>query len=144
MVTIFVLSDTELKEDYKFSLQGIYGMKEGFIQIQPPKDIPVSETLLLKDGSVVTGENPVLMEDIIDRGKALVSDFEQSISRLKSILIRVDEGEGTLGKLISDDTLYDEAVAFVREIKTRPWRLMKRDKKLSVDEEKAEEMRTLK
>ncbi len=47
---------------------------------------------------------------------------------LETILAKIQKGEGTLGKLVYDDTLYQELEAFVREIKTHPWRLMKKDK----------------
>ena len=39
----------------------------------------------------------------------------------------MDAGEGTVGRLMSDDALYEEMREFVAEIKAHPWRLLKRD-----------------
>jgi phospholipid/cholesterol/gamma-HCH transport system substrate-binding protein len=61
-------------------------------------------------------------------------DMKQTIVNLKSstdsidrILGRIDHGEGTLGKLLVQDELYQELRAFVAELKARPWRLLKKD-----------------
>ncbi|MDD5085208.1 MAG: MlaD family protein [Candidatus Omnitrophica bacterium] len=140
-VTIFVLAETQLRENYKFRLQGLYGMQEGFIQISPTGD---EKSPLLKDGSVVTGEDPVFMEDVVARAKGVAANLEQSVTCVKNILERLDKGEGTMGKLLRDDTLYNEATDFVKELRARPWRLMKRDEKLPVSEEKEAEMKSLK
>lgn len=50
-----------------------------------------------------------------------------STQSLESILKKMETGEGTMGKLMTEDELYEEMRDFVREIKTHPWRLLKRD-----------------
>lgn len=62
-----------------------------------------------------------------------IDDIESTLARLSSILEQIDSGEGTLGKLLYDDELYEEMRALVREIKMHPWRLLKRDKKADED-----------
>ena len=54
--------------------------------------------------------------------------LSQSTESLESILNKIDKGEGTVGKLVSEKELYEEMRDFVREIKTHPWRLLKKDK----------------
>ncbi len=49
-----------------------------------------------------------------------------SAQSLESVLARVDKGEGTVGKLVSEEELYQEMRSFVQEIKTHPWKLLKR------------------
>ena len=51
-----------------------------------------------------------------------------SAESLESILRKIDRGDGTVGKLVSEKELYEEMRDFVREIKTHPWRLLKKDK----------------
>lgn len=45
-----------------------------------------------------------------------------------SLLDRVERGEGNIGKFLYDDTLYNETLEFVRDLKARPWRLLQRPK----------------
>lgn len=51
---------------------------------------------------------------------------------LESILTRIDRGEGTLGKLVKEEELYQEMKDFVREIKTHPWKLFRGGEKRGV------------
>lgn len=51
-----------------------------------------------------------------------------STGSLEQILGRMERGEGTVGKLLTEEELYQEMRALVQEIKTRPWRLLKKDK----------------
>ena len=55
--------------------------------------------------------------------------LNNSTQSLEAILTKVEKGEGTVGKLVSQDELYQEIRDFVKEIKTHPWRLLKRDDK---------------
>ena len=56
-----------------------------------------------------------------------LKSLNASTQSLESILNKVDKGEGTAGKLVGEKELYEEMRDFVREIKTHPWRLLKRD-----------------
>jgi phospholipid/cholesterol/gamma-HCH transport system substrate-binding protein len=55
--------------------------------------------------------------------------LNNSIQSLEKILGQIEKGEGTVGKLVSEEELYQELRDFVREIKTHPWRLLKKDEK---------------
>ncbi len=50
-----------------------------------------------------------------------------SAGSLETILGKIEKGEGTVGSLVVEEDLYQEMRDFVREIKTHPWRLLKRD-----------------
>lgn len=57
-----------------------------------------------------------------------IKNLDSSSESLKSILDKVNQGQGTVGKLLFTDELYQEFRSFVSEIKTHPWRLLKKDK----------------
>lgn len=70
---------------------------------------------------------------------SVVDNLDSTLERLTSILDAIDTGEGTLGRLVNDDALYTdmqdmirdidtETKALIKEIKMRPWRLLKKDK----------------
>jgi phospholipid/cholesterol/gamma-HCH transport system substrate-binding protein len=53
-----------------------------------------------------------------------IRELEAATQHLKSILEKIDQGEGTAGKLLSDETLYRELEEFVRDLKRHPWKLL--------------------
>ena len=59
--------------------------------------------------------------------KEVARHLNTSTRSMESILGKIDRGEGTVGKLVSEEELYQEMKDFVREIKSHPWRLLKRD-----------------
>jgi len=58
--------------------------------------------------------------------QAMVVNLNQVSEQMSTLLERLNQGEGTLGKLLVEDELYQEMRAFVREIKTHPWKLFKK------------------
>lgn len=61
--------------------------------------------------------------------KETLNQLHTSTASLETILAKIEKGEGTVGKLVSEEELYQELRDFVKEIKTHPWRLLKKDKK---------------
>ncbi len=59
--------------------------------------------------------------------KQTITNMKASSDSLTKILSKVDKGEGTVGKLLTQDELYKEMKEFVAEIKAHPWRLLKKD-----------------
>ncbi len=73
------------------------------------------------------------MQQVLDGSEAefkeAITNINTSSRALQSLLDRLDKGEGTVGKLLKSDELYQDMRAFVAEIKARPWRLLKSDDK---------------
>ena len=59
--------------------------------------------------------------------KVTISNMSSATGNLDAVLRQLNEGEGTFGKMLRDDELYQEMRELVAEIKARPWRLLKRD-----------------
>lgn len=45
-----------------------------------------------------------------------------------SLLDHVERGEGSIGKFLHDETLYNETLDFIRDLKMHPWRLLHKPK----------------
>ncbi len=90
----------------------------------------------LQEGSLLVGQNPVSMDSLIARGNALATELEASAKSLRAILQKVESGEGTVGKLMMDDTLYREIEGLVSDLKAHPWKLLKKEKESTPDREK--------
>ncbi len=54
-------------------------------------------------------------------------DMKDAVRSAKMVLARLRDGEGTVGRLLKDDTIAKDLEAFVKEIKEHPWKLLKRN-----------------
>ncbi len=71
----------------------------------------------------------VLNENSAEDLQKTVHNIRASSEAVNDILTKMQKGEGTAGKLLVSDELYQEIKGFVAEIKAHPWRLLKSDKK---------------
>ena len=122
-VKLFIEKRVEIRENYLFKIQGTHVLSEPHIEITPE----VGDKPLLKDGETLEGMTPISMEDLIDQGHDIAGNLNQVTHSMGAVLTRIDKGEGTVGKLMSKDELYQDMRDFMAEIKAHPWRLLKRD-----------------
>ena len=82
---------------------------------------------MLKHLASITKSLDIVLSGSEQDMKSTIQNIQSSTDSLNKILEKMDKGEGTAGKLLSSDELYQELRAFVAEIKAHPWRLMKKD-----------------
>lgn len=58
--------------------------------------------------------------------KETLKHLNSSTESLDRILSRLDQGEGTVGALLSKDELYQDMKDLMKDIKTHPWKLLKK------------------
>jgi phospholipid/cholesterol/gamma-HCH transport system substrate-binding protein len=54
-------------------------------------------------------------------------DLKDAAKSARVVLGRLRDGEGTIGRLLKDDTIAKDTEAFVKDIKAHPWKLLKKD-----------------
>lgn len=81
--------------------EGIVG-EQIVVLVTPETDVgdPIS------DGDVIAGIDPFDLFEITDRALESVQNFEKAATTFEEIMQDVRNGEGTLGKIIYDSTLY--------------------------------------
>lgn len=89
---------------------GLLGEK--YVEIMPGKDFQK----YLDSNDALPGNDPIAMHELIALAKSITDDFEVIVSRMK-------DGSGTIGKLIGDDTIYNEVEALILDLKKHPWKL---------------------
>jgi len=89
---------------------GLLGEK--YIEIMPGKDY--SNILLAKQ--TLVGVDPIPMQEV----SVLVRDIAK---HLDESLVRIVNKEGTVGKLLYDDKIYNELDALVTDVRKHPWKL---------------------
>ena len=89
---------------------GLLGEK--YIEIMPGKDYANS----LSIGGSLVGNDPIPMHEIAQLAKDLVDNIDESIVKIKN-------QEGTVGKLLYNDAIYNELEALIIDIRKNPWKL---------------------
>ncbi len=92
-----------LRSDYRIEIIATSVLGGRYLQIDQGQ---TGEAL--PPGTVVRGAKP---NDLIAIASAVVAD-------LKAITEKINSGQGTLGKLVNDDTLYNDARDIVADVKT--------------------------
>ena len=54
-------------------------------------------------------------------------DLKDAVKSAKIVLARLRDGEGTIGKLLKEDKIVKDLEVFVADIKSHPWKLLKRN-----------------
>lgn len=89
---------------------GLLGEK--YIEIMPGKD---SSNILFAKQALV-GVDPIPMQEVSVLAKDIATHLDESIKKIIN-------KEGTIGKLLYDDTIYKDLEALVTDVRKHPWKL---------------------
>ncbi len=98
----------------------------------------------LEDGETLRGEDPIPVESMtaelkklidaageilgrVNRGEGTLGKFvtdDRLYMNLNDVARKVNEGEGTVGRFLTDETIYMNIEEFTQDIKEHPWKLM--------------------
>lgn len=56
--------------------------------------------------------------------KTTIDNLASATSDIDNVTGRINAGEGTLGRLLQDEEIFEDVREFVRELKRRPWRII--------------------
>jgi len=68
----------------------------------------------------------IIMVGHEDEFQNTVKGMNKVSNQLSELLGKINRAEGTLGKLVVEDEVYNDLRDFVEEIKKHPWRLFKK------------------
>lgn len=85
---------------------------EQYIEIMPGKDY----SNCLAEGEEMKGQDPVPMHEIGLLAKNIAVSLEEGVKR-------IEDKEGTVGKLLYDDTIYNDLAAMIKDLRAHPWKL---------------------
>jgi phospholipid/cholesterol/gamma-HCH transport system substrate-binding protein len=67
------------------------------------------------------------IKDNVANLNALTADLKEVTASLKVILARLRDGEGTMGKLLTDEAVYQDVKALIRDLRDHPWKLLRKE-----------------
>ena len=102
----------DIRADSKASLitEGLLGERMVDITRGSPQEPEI------KDGGTVQGKEEAAIKLIIERTNEVVSNLSVMTEQIRDIVSRVQAGQGTIGKLVKDETLYNRVNAAVDDV----------------------------
>jgi len=118
---------------------GLLGEK--YIEIMPGKNYLQS----LEATGLLVGNDPIAMQEIGAMAKKLVDDLNETVAAIRNkqgtigrllsddaiyneLETAIKNKNGTIGRFIYDDSLYKEVEALVSDLRKHPWKLLHRPK----------------
>ena len=150
-ILVWVSQNTWINENATAAINTLGLLGEKYLEIVPG----TRETKLLQKGDTLRGQDPVSTEELtrdtkemlakVDRMiesinkvvgdeesrlaiKNTISNIESLSVDLKDFVAVAKEGNGTVGRLMSDDKLYNDIDEMILDIKKNPWKLLYRPK----------------
>jgi phospholipid/cholesterol/gamma-HCH transport system substrate-binding protein len=112
-LTVWINDGIKIEEDAVVTINTLGLLGEKYLEILP--GTPGKPTIS-SDG-IIVGKDPIPMEKITENLATLSDSVKVIVDRLKN-------GEGTIGKLLTDDAMYNNLEAFTADIKKHPWKLL--------------------
>jgi phospholipid/cholesterol/gamma-HCH transport system substrate-binding protein len=66
-------------------------------------------------GEIRTGDTTEI-QDLLDEGRTTLSALRSILTRVENIVVEIEDGKGTIGKFIRDETLYNNLVTASNEV----------------------------
>ncbi len=123
-----IKNDIRVPVDSEAFINNLGILGEKYLEI-----IPGKATSFLKPGDTLKGISATPMFKVSELARETITKIAQikidEISEhIASILEDIHKGEGTLGKFLYDDSLYNDLNYFVKDLKAHPWKLLFRSK----------------
>ncbi len=116
-LSAWIKKDVVIESDAQAVINTLGILGEKYLEIFPGAD----RHNFLKDGSALAGKDPVSIED-------MTGQFKELADSASVIMKRLEAGEGTIGKFLTDDSLYNNLDEFTADIKENPWKLFNKPK----------------
>jgi len=133
LVAGVIKKDVRIPVDSSVWVNTLGLLGEKYIDIMPGHDY----TNFINPGQTVVGTDPFAMHEFGELAKSIAKKLDDSIVEVQQLagsvsslaknlddgISKVKNAEGTIGKLLYDDSLYNDLSDMVGDIKRNPWKL---------------------
>lgn len=140
-IVTWVRNDVRIPGDSAAWVNTLGLLGEKYIEIMPGKDY----TQLIERKGTMAGNDPLAMQEMGAMAKKLVDDLDETVVKIRSkegtigrllsedtiykeLEAAIKNRQGTIGRFIYDDSVYREVEALVTDLKKHPWKLLSRPK----------------
>lgn len=141
-VDVWMKADTQVPSDSKVWVNQLGLLGEKYIEIIPGEN----QAKLLSEGATLVGEDPISFEEIssmigklsiklqdsVDGFNKVIQNpknqqsVEEMLDSLRLIVKNIQEGKGTIGKFLTDESVFKDFESFTADLKANPWKLLYR------------------
>lgn len=114
---VWVRSNAKIPPDSTVWVNTLGLLGEKYVEIIPGKDYANA----LKDHQSITGIDPLPIHEIFNRVENVMRNLDVGLRKIMN-------KEGSLGKFVYDDALYNDFEAFAADIRKNPWKLLYKSK----------------
>ena len=132
LVKALIKKDIRIPVDSQIWINTLGLLGEKYVEIMPGKSSQV-----LAPDATVTGNDPLAMQELGEIAKSVAKKLDDGLSEIKTLAVSLNsltkgldealssirKGEGTLGKLIYNDDIYNQLDALVSDVRKSPWKL---------------------
>ncbi|MBL7073205.1 MAG: MCE family protein [Candidatus Omnitrophica bacterium] len=138
--------NVSIPEDAVIRINTLGLLGEKYLEITPG----VSKKYLA-EGDVMTGENPISVSQQMEKMNAFMESAAKILQKIESgdgtlgklladdtiyndvevIMSRLRNGDGTLGKLLVKEDIYENVEEFTSDVKNNPWKLLHKTREKS-------------
>ena len=142
-VNVWIKDDIAIPADSKITINQLGILGEKYLEI-----VPGTSKDLIKDDAVAVGQDPVPIEKIAENVSTLMTklqttvddvnngiltdknkqSLEEALEGFAAVGTDLKEGRGTLGKLLTDESIYNNLDDLTADLKGNPWKLLYRPK----------------
>lgn len=124
-IFVYLKKDVKIPQDSRVEINTLGLLGERYLEITPGKDY----ARLFKEGDTLMGTDPVSITEVTKMGYQIGLKLDETINSLNIILGKIKTGKGTLGRLLSEDKLYEDLEYLLKDIKEHPWKLLRKTEK---------------
>jgi phospholipid/cholesterol/gamma-HCH transport system substrate-binding protein len=117
---LWLTSDAKVEKDAEIIINTLGLIGEKYVEIIPG----TPGSALVPEGGLMKGHDSISVEQITKKGYDIALKLERTIEHMDDIFTQIRSGHGTVGKLIYDETIYNEAESMVKDLKAHPWKLL--------------------
>lgn len=138
-INVWINGEVKVQTDSIARINSLGLLGEQYVEITPG----VAKTFI-EPGSEIIGHNPMNIGEQMEGMNDLIQSFGKVIKKVENgegtvgklfsddtlyndvetIFARIKNGEGTVGKLLTEDKIYNDLESFVSDIKAHPWKLL--------------------
>lgn len=141
-ITAWVRNDVFIPADSSAWVNTLGLLGEKYVEIMPGVDYRQQ----IKEKKVMLGNDPIAMQELGDWAKKIVDGLNETIEAIRSkqgtigrllgddslyqeLETALKNKNGTVGRFIYDDSVYKEVEALISDLRKHPWKLLYRPKK---------------
>jgi len=128
---LWLTNEAEVEKDSKVIVNTLGLIGEKYVEIMP--GTPGED--ILRNGDTIVGFDSISMQSLTQKGFDIAVKMETMIDSINDLLGKVKNGQGTIGKLLTEDKIHQDLEIIVsdikemiKDIKRQPWKLLHKPK----------------